>query len=471
VTTAVQTLSPSKVASPSFPDLDSLRSAIAGEVIEPGDAQYDEARAVHDPTVDRHPFAILRAANADDVAEGVRFARRHSLPLAVRSGGHSVPHLSMIDDAIVIDLSAMKAVTIYPEQRVAWVQPGATSADVAGPAHAYGLAISTGDTSSVGFGGLATGGGIGYMVRKHGLTIDNILSVRMVTAEGEVVTASPIRHPDLFWAVRGGGGNFGIVTEFQVRLAPVGQVYGGALILPATKEVLRGYLDYVVTAPDDLTTIANLMFAPPAPFIPEDRVGELVLLILVTWTGSVEDGDRALAPLRALAEPVADTVAPIPYPAMYAYMEPAAAPHAAVVRSMFSNEISDASIDAILESMGRVTSPMNIVQLRGLGGAMARVPADETAFGHRDKKYLAAVLALWVDPSEDRRPHEQWAEALWSEVRRDADGVYVNFLENEGEDRIRQAYGDANHARLARVKAQYDPENVFRFNQNIRPQS
>ena len=451
--------------------LQALCARIAGDLITAGSDQYDDARKVHDVTVDRHPLAILRAANADDVAEGVRFARRHGLPLAVRSGGHSVPHLSMIDDAIVIDLSGMKAVTIYPEQRIAWVQPGATSADLAGPAHAYGLALTTGDTSSVGFGGLATGGGIGYMVRKYGLTIDNILSARVVTADGEIVTASSIQNPDLFWAIRGGGGNFGIITEFQVRLAPVGQVLGGALILPATHEVIRRYLDYIVTAPDDLTTITNLMFAPPAPFIPEERVGELVLMILVTWTGTLEDGERAIAPLRALAEPVADTVAPIPYPAIYAYMEPAAAPHAAVVRSMFSNQVSDATIDAILRSMGEASSPMNIVQLRGLGGAMARVGSEETAFAHRDKQYMTTVLALWLDADEDAAPHHAWADALWNEVRRDADGVYVNFLENEGEARIREAYGEANFARLAQVKAKYDPANVFCFNQNIRPQA
>jgi FAD binding domain-containing protein/berberine-like enzyme len=448
-----------------------FKSQFSGEIITEESLLYDEARKVHDPTVDRRPLAIARAATAQDVAVAVRFARAHGFSLAVRSGGHSIPHLSMIDGAIIVDLSAMKGVTIDPEQKVAWVQPGATSGDLAGPAHAYGLALSTGDTSSVGFGGLATGGGIGYMVRKYGMTIDNIISAQVVTADGEIVTASAEENADLFWAIRGGGGNFGIVTEFKVRLAPVGQVLGGALVLPGTREVIRGYLDYVVDAPEDLTTIANLMFAPPAPFIPENRVGELALMILVTWTGRLEEGERALAPLRALAAPIADTVAPIPYPAMYIYMEPAAAPHAAVVRSMFSNEVSGESVDAIIAAMGEATSPMNIVQLRGLGGAMARVGNGETAFAHRDKRYLTAVLALWLDPAEDRVPHEQWAESLWGKVRADADGVYVNFLENEGEVRIREAYGEENFSRLAQVKAKYDPENVFRFNQNIQPQA
>jgi FAD/FMN-containing dehydrogenase len=455
----------------SQPDLARLRGRLTGELITAGHPEFDEARKVHDITVDRRPLAIVRAASAEDISEAVRFAREHNLPLAVRSGGHSVPQLSMIDGAVVADLSAMKGVTIDPEQRVAWVQAGATSGDLAPAAHAYGLALSTGDTSSVGMGGLTTGGGIGYMVRKYGLAIDNLLSARVVTANGEIVTASPNEHPDLFWAIRGGGGNFGIITEFKFRLAPVGQVLGGAVILPATREVIRGYLEYSVNAPEDLTAIANLMYAPPAPFIPQDRVGELVLVILTVWTGEHEDGERAIAPLRALAEPVADTIAPMPYPAIYAYTEPAAAPHGAAIRSMFADNISDATIDAVLESMGHASSPMNLVQFRGLGGAMAAVPSDATAFGQRDKDYLLLIVGLWMDAAEDAAPHHAWTQSLWEKVRPDGNGVYVNFLENEGAGRIREAYGNANFARLAEVKAKYDPTNLFRFNQNIRPQA
>ena len=453
------------------PDLARLRGRLVGELIAAGHPEFDEARKVHDITVDRRPLAIVRTANAQDVAEAVRFARQHNLPLAVRSGGHSVPQLSMIDGAVVADLSAMKGVTIDPVEKVAWVQAGATSGDLAPAAHAYGLALSTGDTSSVGMGGLGTGGGIGYMVRKYGLAVDNLLSAQVVTAAGEVVTASATEHPDLFWAIRGGGGNFGIVTEFHFRLAPVGQVLGGALILPGTKDVIRGYLEYSVNAPEDLTTIANLMYAPPAPFIPEDRVGELVLMILTVWTGENEDGERAIAPLRALAEPVADTIAPMPYPAIYAYMEPAATPHGAGVRSMFADDVSDATIDAVLESMSRVSSPMNLVQFRGLGGAMAAVPSDATAFGQRDKNYLVLIVSIWLDSTEDNGPHHAWTESLFEQIRGDADGVYVNFLENEGEERVRDAYGTANFARLAEIKAKYDPTNLFRFNQNIRPRA
>jgi hypothetical protein len=307
------------------------------------------------------------------------------------------------------------------------------------------------------------------MVRKHGLSIDNLLSAGVVTAEGAVVTASASENPDLFWAIRGGGGNFGIVTEFEFRMAQVGQVLGGTLVLPASRDVIRRLLDYVVTAPDDLTTITNLMHAPPAPFIPEQRIGELVLAIEICWTGSIEDGEKAIAPLRALATPVADIVSPIPYPVMYQFTEPASHPMGVGVRSMYSLEISDATIDACLEAMTQATSPMTMVQFRGLGGEMARVGKDETAFAHRDKNYLVAILALWEDPKADAAPHHAWTSSLWQQIQRDAAGAYVNFLSDEGEDRVREAYPEATYARLREVKGKYDPANFFKFNQNIKP--
>ncbi len=299
--------------------LEVLRSRLAGQLITAESADFDTARKVIAIVVDSRPLAIVQAANPQDVAETVRFASERGMPLAVRSGGHSIAHFSMIDDVIVVDLSSMKCVTIDPEARTARVQAGATSGDLAGPANAHGLALSTGDTHSVGMGGLTTGGGIGFMVRKYGLAIDNLIAAQVVTAAGEIVTASASENPDLFWGIRGGGGNFGIVTEFTYQLAPVGLILGGDLVLPASREVVRGYLDYTATAPDDLTTIANIMHAPPAPYVPQERVGEVVLSILVCWTGSIADGERALAPLRALATPVADAVSPIQYPDIYRF--------------------------------------------------------------------------------------------------------------------------------------------------------
>ena len=457
------------VASLSGVDLRPLEQRLRGTLLRPGMPAYDSARQLMNRAVTRRPAAIAQVADAQDVVEVVRFARDHGLPLAVRSGGHSPAGYGMVDDALVVDLSGMKRVTIDPDARLARVEAGVTSGELAAFAQAHGLAISTGDTSSVGFGGLATGGGIGFMVRKYGLTIDNLVAAQVVTASGKLVTASETEHPDLFWAVRGGGGNFGIVTEFTVRLAEVGQILGGDLVLPASREVIRGYLDYVADAPDELTTIANLMHAPPAPYVPEARVGELVLSILVTWTGSESEGRRALAPLRALAEPVADAVGLMPYPAMFNFTAHQAIPICHVIRHVFTRQVSEAATGAALDAVEHASSPFSLVQFRGLGGAMARVGTGATAFAHRDKRYLVTIHGLWMDETEDARPHRAWVDSLWPTIRADGAGAYVNFLDDEGPERIREAYPLPTLARLAEVKRAYDPHNMFRFNQNIAP--
>jgi FAD/FMN-containing dehydrogenase len=446
-----------------------LRSRLTGQLLTAGSADYDEARKTVYFLVDRRPLAIMRAATAQDVAATVAFAKERDYPLTVRSGGHGLAHLAVVDGAILVDLSGMKAVEIDPVTQTARVQAGATSGDLAGPANAHGLALSTGDTRSVGMGGLTTGGGIGFMVRKHGLAIDNLISAEVVTASGEIVTASEDENADLFWAIRGGGGNFGIITEFTYKLAPVSTVLGGALILPATREVVRGYLEYSASAPDDLSTVTNIMHAPPAPFVPAERVGEVVLVILACWTGAIDEGEKALAPLRALATPVADTIAPIPYPVMYQYTDHQSMPHAVSLRSMFANELSDAAIDASIAAIEHSSSPFSLVHLRGLGGAMGRVDAGATAFAHRSQRYMYAIINVWLDATEDAEPHTSWVERLWGKVRHEGSGVYVNFLENEGADRVRDAYPPATLARLAEVKQTYDPTNSFRFNQNVAP--
>jgi FAD/FMN-containing dehydrogenase len=462
-------LTPSPSAAFGGDDIDALRSRLLGQVITPESPEYDEARRVVNLQSDRQPLAIVRAADADDVAEAVSYARDHALPLAVRSGGHSLALLSIIDDAIVVDLSRMKRVSIDPVARVARVQPGATSGDLAGPAHAHGLALSTGDTHSVGMGGLTTGGGIGFMVRKHGLAIDNLLAAEVVTADGQIVTASAEEHPDLFWAIRGGGGNVGIVTEFTFRLAPVGQILGGELILPATRDVLRGYLEYVTAAPDDLTTIANVVHAPPLPHVPEELVGTLVFSIHVCWTGDVAAGEQAIAPLRALATPLVDAVTPIPYPEIYRFTAHFAQPHGSAIRMMFADELSDAALDSALDAMRNASSPFSLIQFRGLGGAMARVSDEATAFAHRQRRYFVAVIGIWLDPAEDGAAHRAWTAKLWQQIRHEGRGVYVNFLETEGTERVHEAYPPATYARLAAIKRQYDPTNLFHFNQNVPP--
>jgi FAD/FMN-containing dehydrogenase len=450
-------------------DVEVLRRRISGEVITPADASYDQIRTVQIAQYNRKPFAIVRAAGANDVAEAVRFARVAGVPMTVRSGGHSVPGLSAADGAVMIDLSAMRAVNIDPVRRTARVQAGATSGDLAGPAQEHGLALTTGDTTTVGLGGLTTGGGIGFLARKHGLTIDNLLSAEVVTAQGQIVTASPEEHPDLFWAIRGGGGNFGIVTEFEFYLAEVGEVLAGALVFPATRENVRAYLEYMPTAPDGLTTLVDLLLAPPAPYIPEDKVGTPVMHILTIWTGDVEEGQRAIAPLRALDEPIADTIAPMPYPAVYEYTAHLEARHGVALRSMFSDQFSDDSIDAALHAIQNATSPIALVHIRTQGGAIARVPVDATAFAHRTQKYFISAIAVWMPEDSDYGRHEAWADDLWAKVRPEGNGVYVNFLQNEGDDRVHEAYPAATMERLREVKRQYDPDNVFSFNQNIKP--
>jgi hypothetical protein len=252
-------------------------------------------------------------------------------------------------------------------------------------------------------------------------------------------------------------------------LAPVGQILGGAIVLPATREVIRGYLDYSVAAPDDLTTIANLMYLPPLPVIPRERVGELAFVILTVWSGSVEEGERAIAPLRDLATPIVDTMAPIPYPAIYTYTDHQSAPHAVSIRQMFAHSLSDAAIDATLDAMKNASSPFSLIQFRGLGGAFARVSPQATAFAHREQDYFVAIIGLWLDPTEDAAKHQNWTESLWETIRPEGSGVYVNFLEREGPDRIREAYPPVTYAYLADVKRRYDPTNLFHFNQNILP--
>jgi FAD/FMN-containing dehydrogenase len=446
-----------------------LRERIEGTIVTQADAGYEDARQVQVVNFNRKPRAIVRVASTSDVAETVRFARERGMPLAVRSGGHSVPGLSMIDDGVTVDLSGMKAIVIDPIAKRARVQAGNTSGDLMGPAHEHGLALSTGDTTSVGLGGLVTGGGIGFMSRKHGLAIDNLLSAQVVTADGEVRTASPTENADLFWGIRGGGGNFGVVTEFEFQLAAVDTVLAGAIVFPASREVVRGVLDYVADAPEGLTVLTDVMMAPPAPFIPEDKVGTPIVYLLVIWDGDPDEGQKALAPLRALGDVMADTVDTIPYPAVYEYTAELAHQHGAVVRSMFSDEFSDDAIDAALEALPKSEAPVSILHIRGQGGAIARVPSEATAFAHRTQKYFISIISVWFPDDEDPNRHVAWASEIWEKVRVHAKGVYVNFLQDEW-DRLGEAYPAETLRRLHEVKTKYDPENMFRYNQNIKPE-
>ena len=418
-----------------------LEAHLLGELIRPAHDDYASARRVQNLAFDRHPALIARAADAADVIRSVNFAREHVLPLAVRSGGHSMSGQGTVDGGLVIDMRRMSAMTIDPERRTAWVQPGLTWGAYAERANQYGLATSAGDTASVGVGGLTLGGGIGWMVRKHGLTIDNLLSAELVTADGRLVRASAEEHPDLFWALRGGGGNFGVATAFQFRLSPVGTILGGGIIYPATAEVLSGWAHYASMAPDELTTMVYVMTAPPLPFIPRDQHGKLVAILGLAYVGDVETGQRVVEPLRRLGTPVADLTAPMPYPAIFALTESATQPEYMAVRSGYMSALDTEILESITEHAGRMPEPSGIVQLRALGGAMARVPADATAFAHRDARFMTTVIGS-THAASAAGGMRAWAEELWAALSPHASGVYVVRAGQEFRTRARDVRCD-----------------------------
>ena len=449
--------------------LTQLRASVAGRVIVPGDADYDTARMVFAGGIDPRPAAIVRVAHADDVARVVGYARESGIELAVRCGAHSLVGHTLSDTGVVIDVSGMKALDIDVKGRTAWTGSGLTAAEYSTAAGVHGLATSFGDTGSVGIGGITLGGGVGFLVRRYGLTIDDLLAADVVTADGRLLRVDARTEPDLFWAIRGGGGNFGVATRFRFRLHEVGTVLGGMLFLPATPEVIAGFVSEAEAAPEELSTIANVMPAPPLPFVPQEHHGLPVVMAMMVYAGPVEDGERAVAPLRALAAPIADMLRPMSYPEMYQADEGDYHPIAAA-RSMFVDRIDRGVAETVLAHLEASTAGMRVAQLRVLGGAMARVPADATAFAHRTSRIMVNVAALYETPQE-REIHESWVDDFAQELRQDDGGVYVNFLGDEGESRIRAAYPGPIWDRLAAVKARYDPTNLFRRNQNIPPSS
>jgi FAD/FMN-containing dehydrogenase len=442
--------------------------SITGPVVLPGDDAFDHARGVHNTRFDRVPSLIVRAVNAEDVSRTVTFAIEAGLELAVRSGGHSLAGHGTTDGGIVLDLSLMKGLLIDPDRRLAWAQPGLTAGEVTAAAAQHGLAVPFGDTASVGIGGLTTGGGIGFLTRKHGMTIDNLVAAELVTADGRILTVDEERHPDLFWAIRGGGGNVGVVTRFVYRLVEAGLVVGGGVVLPATPEVLAGLIREAEAAPDELTTISFVMPAPPLPFIPPDRVGELVVVVLGVFAGDIDAGHAAWAPIRALAQPVADLVGPMPYPAIYQFTAAGEAPGAASIRSWFMDDLDVVDAARILELMRRAPEAASMTQIRVLGGAMVRVAPEDTAFSQRDAQVMIAAMATF-SPEADPGPSDAWTSAFLAAFRDRATGVYANFLGAEGEGRIREAYPNGAYESLVAIKRRHDPRNVFRLNQNVRP--
>jgi FAD/FMN-containing dehydrogenase len=443
-----------------------LRDRFDGRVTAPGDPGYDQARKVFYGKWDRRPAAIVRPADAAEVAQVVGLARDTGLELAVRSGGHSLAGHSVADGGIVLDLSQLTALEVDRERRGAWAQTGLTAGAYTKAVGADGLVTGFGDTGSVGIGGLTLGGGVGYLVRRHGLTIDNLLAAEVVTADGRVLQVDHQRHPDLFWAIRGGGGNFGVATRLRFRLHELPGIVGGMLLLPADAGVIEGFVAAAGAAPEELSAIANIMVAPPMPFLPAEAHGKLVIMATLAYAGDAEAGERALAPFRALAEPLADMVQPMPYAGLFEPQEDIEVVEESA-RSMFLDGFDRAAAETVVQHLQASTAPMAVAQLRVLGGAMARVPADATAFAHRDRPIMAGVGAVY-EHAADRPAHDAWADGFAAALR-GRPGVYVNFLADEGPERVREAYPGPTWDRLVEVKRRYDPHNLFHRNQNIPP--
>jgi FAD/FMN-containing dehydrogenase len=447
-----------------------LTLSLRGEVILPGDHEYEAARKVWNGSYDYHPALIVRCAGAEDVRAAIMFAREQDLAVSVRSGGHSMVAYGTNNGGLVIDLSGMKAISVDPVRRIARLEPGLTWGEVANTLQPHGLALTSGDTGTVGVGGLLLGGGIGWMVRKYGLTLDHLRAVELVTAEGEFLRASANEHAELFWGLRGGGGNFGIATAFEVNLDPAGIVLGGAVFyeIAEAEGILQEYARYAAAAPDELTTMALLMAAPPAPFIPPSKQGFPVVAIFLCYAGDIAQGEQVVAPLRQLGTVVADVISPIPYPVMFAFTEEAAKPgFPQYIRSLFAHSLSEEAIQTLVTQASGVICPETMVQIRILGGAMSRVPVDATAFAHRDKQVMLSVIDTGLRPGNNE--HLLRAKQLWQSLSPYAEGVYVNFLMDEGEQRVHDAYSQTNYARLVALKRRYDPTNLFHYNQNIEP--
>ena len=444
-----------------------LRADLHGRVIEPADPDYDEARTVMMGGIDRRPAVIVRVADTSDVVRVVSLARETGVPLAVRSGGHSAAAHGVIDDGIVLDLRDMTRLEVDVERRTAWAETGLTAAALTTALHAHGLAVGFGDTGSVGIGGITLGGGVGYLVRAYGLTIDSLLAAEVVTADGQVRRADADTDPDLFWAIRGGGGNFGVATRFQFRLQPVDQVVGGLLILPATPDTVAGFIALADAAPDALSTIANVMPCPPMPFVPEVHHGKVVIFAIMCHVGPIEAGEAAMAPFRALAVPVGDLVKPMPYPDIYPPDDPDYHP-SAISRTMFIDHVDRVVASTIIEWLEASDASVRVAQLRVLGGASAQVPVEATAYAHRGSRIMVNVAAFYDGP-DDRTVRERWVTDFAAALHQDDDAAYVNFVGDEGEARVHDAYPGATWDRLAAIKARYDPANLFRSNQNIPP--
>ncbi len=445
-----------------------IRRIVRGEVIEPRDSAYDGARTTYFNAYDRKPAFIIRPADAADVGRTVLLARELGLELAVRSGGHSVAGHGACDGGIMLDLASLRALDIDTASRTAWADTGLTAGEYTRAVGAHGLATGFGDNPSVGIGGITLGGGIGFLHRKHGLTIDSLLAADVVTADGQLVRADAESHPDLFWAIRGGGGNFGVATRFLYQLQEADRVIGGMLMLPATPERIVALMEEAVGAPDGLSGMINVMVAPPAPPFPPELHGRPIVMAMLVHSGPEDEGERVFTRMRALGTPVMDAVRPMSYPQIYEGAEGAPHPPGMAVHSFFMDRFSRTDADRILDGLSAGPGVFRVAQFRVLGGAVARVSPDATAFAHR-KRGIHGMTAAAYQQQADAAQMQAWTDQLAGELEQGGPGAYANFVGNEGPARVRAVYPDPVWDRLRTIKSRYDPANVFHHNQNIPP--
>ena len=451
---------------------DTLRQQVRGDVITKDDEGYEQARLVYNAMIDRRPSVIVRAVNAGDVIAAVNFAREGRLDLAIRGGGHSVPGFGTVDDGLVIDLSGMRNVQVDPAAGVARAGGGALWGDFDHATNAFGLSTTGGVISTTGVGGLTLGGGIGYLARKHGLSCDNLIAADVVTADGRLLRASEDENDDLFWALRGGGGNFGVATSLEFRLHPVGNIFGGPIFfeLDAAADVMAFYRQYIAEAPEELGAFFMFQIAPPLPFIPEERHGDTLCGVVTCWSGPERDAAAVLKPLRDAGPVVAEHVGPMPYPALNSAFDALLPPGLQHYwKADFVKELTDDAITAHVEHGSQVPVVNSTVHLYPIDGAVQRVRPDETAFAYRDVSFACVIAGMWPDPA-DNAANTKWVRDYWSAIHpySGTDGGYVNFMGTDDQGRVEANYG-ANYERLSKIKATYDPDNLFHLNQNIKP--
>ncbi len=453
------------------PTIDQLREQVRGEVIAPGDEAYEEARAVYNAMIDKRPAVVVRPVNAGDVIAAVNFARESAIDLAVRGGSHGVPGFGTCEGGVAIDLSRMKGVRVDPAARSARAEGGATWGDFNAATHAFGLATTGGIISTTGIAGLTLGGGIGYLARGFGLSSDNLIAADVVTADGRLVQASEKDNADLFWALRGGGGNFGVVTSFEYQLHPVTDIYGGPMFfeLEDAGDVLRFYREFIADAPEEFGGFPAWQIAPPLPFIPEDRHGETFLAFVTCWAGPLDQGEAALKPLHEVAPVVAEHVGPMPYPALNGAFDALVPPGLQHYwKANFVKELTDDAIEAHLAHGPKVPAVNSTMHIYPINGAVHRVAPDATAFAYRDANFATVIAGMWPDPAQNTANIKWVREYYDATAPLSEEGGYINFMSEDDQDRIKANY-KGNYDRLVDVKRKYDPDNLFHLNQNIKP--